>query len=136
MLDTDICSYLMRRPSPVLLQRMQEVAEGDDPIGISVVVYGELRFGAESSQAKAKHHALIDALSERFDFIADWSPEQVDIFVTLHDRLRREGRTIGANDAMIAAHALSLDATLVTNNDRHFSRVEGLRYETWAAPDR
>ena len=115
---------------------MQEAIEARHSVGISAIVYGELRLGAELSGAKAKHHNLIDEFSERLDFIADWTSDQVDIFAVLHCRLQREGRTIGANDAMIAAHALSLDATRVTNNDRHFSRVDDLRYETWATPYR
>ena len=132
MLDTDTCSYIMREQSPELLQSLQTRVEAGDDICISVVTYSELRLGAARSQARKKYDRLIDALSDRLDFIADWSTKEADLFAGLQAGLMGQGTPIGTNDAMIAAHALSLDAVLITNNQRHFSRVEGLALANWA----
>ena len=131
MLDTDTCRYIMREQSPALLHSMQARVEAGDDICISVITYAELRLGAARSQARRKYDRLIDALSDRLDFIADWSIKEADLFATLQAALMGQGIPIGTNDAMIAAHARSLDAVLVTNNDRHFSRIEGLALENW-----
>ncbi len=97
-----------------------------------MVTYSELRLGAARSQARRKYDYLINALSDRLDFIADWSTKEADLFAGLQAGLMGQGTPIGTNDAMIAAHALSLGAVLVTNNQRHFSKVEGLALANWA----
>ena len=71
MLDTDTCRYIMREQSPALLHSMQARVEAGDDICISVITYAELRLGAARSQARRKYDRLIDALSDRLDFIAD-----------------------------------------------------------------
>jgi len=131
MLDTDTCSFLMRAHDISVLRSMQAKVEAGDDICISVITYSELRLGAARSQAQHKYDRLIDALSDRLDFIADWSTKEADIFAELQSSLLGQGTPIGSNDAMIAAHARSLGAVLVTNNQRHFSRVEGLTLENW-----
>lgn len=131
MLDTDTCSYLMREHPAAVLRAMEKKVEAGADICISVITYSELRLGAARSQARAKYDGLIDALSDRLDFIADWSTKEADQFADAQARLLGQGTPIGANDTMIAAHALSLDAVLVTNNQRHFSKVNGLALENW-----
>ena len=128
MLDTDICSYLMREQPAKVLRAMEQHVEAGDDICISVITYSELRLGAACSKARAKYDGLIDALSDRLDFIADWSTNEADRFADVQARLLGQGTPIGANDTMIAAH-MSLGAVLVTNNQRHFSKVEGLALE-------
>lgn len=131
MLDTDICSYIMKQTPVSLLATMQSKVEDGDDICISVITYSELRLGAARSAATEKYSRLIDALSDRLDFIADWSTKEADGFAALQASLFAEGTPIGQNDTMIAAHALSLGAVLVTNNHKHFSRVDGLTLENW-----
>lgn len=131
MLDTDICSYLMREQTASLLQAMEKRVEAGDDICISVITYSELRLGAARSDARVKYDRLIDALSDRLDFISDWSTKEAEHFAELQTHLLGQGTPIGNNDAMIAAHALSLGAVLVSNNQRHFSRVAGLKLENW-----
>ena len=135
MLDTDTCSYIMREQSPGLLQSMQARVEAGDDICISIITYSELRLGAAWSQARQKYDRLIDALSDRLNYIADWSTKDADVFAGLQAGLMGKGTPVGTNDAMIAAHALSLGAVLVINNQRHFSRVEGLALANWADPE-
>ena len=132
MLDTDTCGYILRERSPAILHSMQARVEAGDDICISVITFAELRLGAARSQARRRYDRLIDALSDRLDFIADWSTKEADLFATLHAALMGNGIPIGTNDAMIAAHARSLNAVLVTNNHRHFSRIEGLALENWS----
>ena len=131
MLDTDICSYLMREQPAKVLRAMEQHVEAGDDTCISVITYSELRLGAARSKARAKYDGLIDAVSDRLDFIADWSTNEADRFADVQARLLGQGTPIGANDTMITAHTLSLGAVLVTNNQQHFSKVEGLALENW-----
>lgn len=131
MIDTDICSYIMKQAPASLLLEMEQRAEQGNDMCISVITYSELRLGAERSQAREKYHSLIDEFSDRLDFISDWSTKEADVFAQLQARLYAAGTPIGSNDTMIAAHALSIGAVLVTNNMRHYSRVYDLRLENW-----
>ena len=70
--------------------------------------------------------------SDRLDFIADWTTQEADCFAELQSRLFAKGTPIGHNDTMIAAHAVSLDAVLVTNDHKPFSKARGLTLENWA----
>ena len=131
MLDTDICSYLIRRRDWQLLVKMQEQVEVGAGICISVVTYAELQLGAARSGNPAKHKQAITALRNRLSAVLAWDMPAADEFVRIQAELLRLGTPIGVNDAMIAAHAASIDCTLVTNNERHFGRVVGLRTDNW-----
>ena len=131
MLDTDICSYVMREHAQSVLKTLHARSAEGHGICISVITYQELRFGAERI-GSVKHHNRIDSFRERIDFIADWSIEQADKFARIQTALLTKGKPIGFADAMIASHALTLNATLVTNNARHFTVVDELRHESWS----
>ena len=131
MLDTDICSYLMRRSSDTLLEKLQLQAEIGSKIGISVITYMELRLGAERSAASIKYNRLINELEARLDFIAEWKKEQAQMFAIYQARFLKKGKPIGTNDMMIAVHALTTASVLITNNGRHFSRMPDLMIENW-----
>ncbi len=131
MLDTDICSYIMKKTPLSLLSLLQEKIESGHSICISVISYSELRLGAERSSAANKYNRLINEFCERLDFIADWTTQEADVFAKLQAGLFSKGLPIGYNDAMISAHALLLNAVLVTNNQKHFSRVPELLVENW-----
>lgn len=131
MLDTDICSYTMRKGSEPILAALEVRVEAGHQICLSVITYMELRLGAERSAAKNKYHRLIDEFSDRLDLIADWTRPDADRFAQIQAGLFAQGSPIGHNDTMIAAHALSLNAILVTNNQKHFSQVTGLVTENW-----
>ncbi len=131
MLDTDICSYLIRRQDWQLLVKMHEQVEVGAGICISVVTYAELQLGAARSGSPARHKQGITALRSRLSAVLAWGMSAADEFVRIQAELLRRGTPIGVNDAMIAAHAASIDCTLVTNNERHFGRVVGLRTDNW-----
>ncbi|MCY4041898.1 MAG: type II toxin-antitoxin system VapC family toxin [Gammaproteobacteria bacterium] len=130
MLDTDICSYIMREQSTSVLQALADKSSSGHSICVSVITYQELKFGAERSKT-GKYHLRIASFCERLDLIADWTPAQADVFARIQAGLFDQGKPIGFADAMIAAHALTLNAILVTNNRKHFSQVDGLVLETW-----
>lgn len=131
ILHTDICSYLIRRhPVEVLTAMDAKVRQGHE-IAISAVTYAELMLGAKRSANPGKHLASISQLCERLHDIYAWDARAAEHFADLQTGLLNRGTPIGTNDTLIAAHAWSLDAILVTNNTKHFSKVEGLKIENW-----
>lgn len=129
LLDTNIVSRIVREPLGALRQRAERV--GFHRIGISVIVAAELRFGCIKRRSARLAHdteALLGALAILpIEIPAD------EHYGRLRAELERRGTPIGANDMLIAAHALALDCTLVTANEREFRRVPNLRVENWAA---
>jgi len=131
LLDTDICIYVLSRRHAGLLRRMDRLKHGEAVI--SVVCLGELMFGAVKSSTPDGARANLDALTS----VASVLPlEQAvaDHYADIRSALESKGRPIGGNDLWIAAHARSAGLTLVTNNEREFTRVSGLTVENWAAP--
>jgi tRNA(fMet)-specific endonuclease VapC len=127
LLDSDVCIYLMKNRPARLLRRLDRFA----PVtAMSVVVYGELCFGRESSRHRNETAAHISVLLETIRVL----PLPLDAgarYGEIRGELERRGLPIGANDTWIAAHALAESLTLVTNNEREFARVPGLRIENW-----
>ena len=130
MLDTDICSYVMKRSSDAVLERLSAVAVED--VCMSVMTKAELMYGVEISPRPAQDK---DALRGLLVYVGvlDFPAAAAGHYATLRADLKRSGAMIGANDLLIAAHALSLGLTLVTNNTVEFARVRGLDLENWAA---
>ena len=131
MLDTDTCSYIVKRV-PAVLDRLQRVQMSQ--VCISVVTKAELLFGVHSAPHMPKSAALVSRLlaSVRVEALGLDAAEQ---YARIRADLKSKGLPIGANDLWIAAHALSLGMVLVTNNVREFERVAGLQIENWAQPD-
>ena len=127
LLDTNICIYIINMRPPEVLARFREYRLGE--IGVCSVVAAELAYGVTKSRSARNRSALEMFLAPLevlpFDEAAVWA------YGDLRASLEREGQPIGALDTMIAAHALSLDAPLVTHNTREFARVPGLRLENW-----
>jgi len=128
MLDTDTCSYIMKRSSDALLKRLQKVPVND--VCISVITKSELLFGVELSPRRQQDSAALAAFL-RYVEVLDFTDSASIHYATIRADLRASGRMIGANDLFIAAHARSLGLTLVTNNTREFSRVRNLSLENW-----
>ena len=128
-LDTDICIYLIKEKSKQLLEKLERHSLGE--CVLSSITLSELQYGVAKSQ-KQQQNAL--AL-ERFLIPLEVMPfdSQAGIVLgNLRAQLEKKGNIIGIFDMMIAAHALSCDATLVTNNMREFSRVKNLSLENWS----
>lgn len=131
MLDTDTCSYIMKRSHPLVLKRLQSVPVDD--VCMSVITRAELLYGVEVSPRRAHDAAALAA------FLPYVEALEFDEGAALHNaeiraELKRRGAMIGANDLFIAAHARTLGLTLVTNNTVEFERVPGLKFENWAVP--
>lgn len=129
VLDTDTCSYIMKRSSAPLLKRIRAVSL--DNQAVSIVTVGELLHGVQLSSRMNAAREAFDAFI-RHPAILDWDFPAAEHYAEIRADLRRRGTPIGSNDLMIAAHARSIGATLVTNNVREFERVEGLRVANWA----
>jgi tRNA(fMet)-specific endonuclease VapC len=130
VLDTDICIEALRRRSEPLLRRLREHSPAE--IAVSVITEAELRFGALNSSSPERNGAAAEAFLRPF-VILPLTREYVPTYARLRVDLERLGMRIGALDLLIAAQAVSLGATVVTNNQREFRRVPGLRVENWLA---
>ena len=128
LLDTNICIYVINaRPAAVLARFMAHEADG---IGISVITASELLWGAHKS-GSARNIAALEKFMGPLA-VLDYTLECARRYGELRAWLDRQGTPIGPLDQQIAAHALALDVTLVTNNTREFERVPGLRLQNWA----
>jgi tRNA(fMet)-specific endonuclease VapC len=127
LLDTNILSDLVRNPNGAAAGRLRQ--QGDDQICTSVVVAAELRFGAAKRGSDRLTRQLEQVLS--VIEILPLTPPADRLYGDIRASLERVGTPIGGNDLLIAAHALASDCILVTDNEREFSRVEGLVVENW-----
>ena len=132
LLDTDISSYIMRQQPLSVLTTLQAQVEAGNEMGISAITYAELLLGAKRSGNPDKHLLLIAELKERLHHVHPWNASAAEQFADLQTYLYSQGTPIVANDTLIAAHALSLQAIMVTNNTRHFDKVPNLVLENWA----
>jgi tRNA(fMet)-specific endonuclease VapC len=126
MLDTDICSYIIKRRPESLADKFEERAE---TLCVSVMTAAELRFGAEKL-GRAALVELVEAFLER-PAILDWTAEVTFHYARVRSAIEGVGKPIGNMDLLIAAHAVSQRLTLVTNNIKHFSHVPDLKVEIW-----
>lgn len=131
MLDTNICSFIIRKRPVSVLNRLQKATSAGDTICISAITYAELLFGANSRHASPKMPSIVAAFVSRLDSIAAWTGAAAENAALIKRKLSDEGTPIGPNDILIAGHALADNAILVTDNVREFGRVEGLRFENW-----
>ena len=132
MLDTNICSFVMRRRPPSLLDRVARAAADGHTLVVSAITYAEMRFGAIGRKASPRHVRLVDEFVRRLDGVLVWDAPAVDETVRVRQELAAAGRPISDNDSAIAAHARLVDAVLVTNNVREFGRVADLTIDDWS----
>ena len=128
MLDTDTCSYIMKRSNDAVLKQLQKVSVSD--VCISVITKSELLFGVEVSPRRRQDEPALSAFL-RYIEVLDFADEASLHYAKIRADLKLVGTMIGANDLFIAAHARSLGLTLVTNNTREFGRVRDLATENW-----
>lgn len=133
MLDTDTCSYIIKRSHPLVLKRLQAVPVND--VCMSVITKAELLYGVEVSPRRAHDATALTAFLPYVEVI-DFSDEAAHHYGEIRADLKKRGALIGANDLFIAAHARSLGLRLVTNNTAEFGHVKGLTVENWTLPRR
>jgi tRNA(fMet)-specific endonuclease VapC len=129
LLDTNICIYIAKNKPQAVRSHFDRHAANE--LAMSVVTYGELRYGAERSQARERALQAIGQLCTLIEVHA-LSETTGERYGRIRAELAARGMPIGNNDLWIAAHALSQDWILVTNNEREFARIDGLRIENWA----
>ena len=128
LLDTNICIYIRRRRPPGLLARFERLKLGEAVL--SVVTYGELIYGLEKSQFREQATKQLAELAGLVP-IMELPPQAGQFYGAIRASLEARGEIIGNNDLWIAAHAKAAGLTLVTNNDREFQRVQGLKIQNW-----
>ena len=128
LLDTNICIYIARSRPPGVARRFARAAPGS--LGVSIITWGELCFGAARSSDPARVHAQLEVFSREVDVLA--LPAAAGLhYGEVRAALQKAGTPIGNNDLWIAAHALALGLPLVSNNLGEFQRVPGLKLENW-----
>lgn len=130
MLDTDTCSYIMKRSSPAVLNRLQSVRVSE--VCISVITKSELLYGVESSPRREQDELALNAFLAHVE-VLNFQDEAAEHYAKIRAHLKKTGTMIGANDLLIAAHARCAGLTLVTNNTGEFGRVPDLTLENWTA---
>ncbi len=129
ILDTDICIYTIKKKPEQVLKKLAKLASTD--IVISAVTLSELIYGAEKSQHKEKNLEALTGFLVPIN-ILPWDESAAKRTGEIRAVLEKSGKVIGPYDLQIAGQALSLNLTLVTNNEKEFSRVKGLKIENWA----
>ena len=128
LLDTNICFHIRRQRPVRVLARFQRLKPGEAVL--SVITYGELVYGVEKSNSREQVMKQLTELASVLPVMA--LPLQAGLFYgAIRAALEVKGETIGNNDLWIAAHARAADLTLVTNNEREFQRIQGLRIQNW-----
>ena len=135
LLDTNICIYLIKKRPPQVIARFKTLQL--EEVAISSVTLAELEYGVKKSQAKEKNQQALEEFISPLVIsplvILPFDKQAASYYGDLRASLERMGTPIGSLDFMIAAHALSLGITLVTNNTKEFIRVTGLKIENWVS---
>ncbi|WP_114970297.1 type II toxin-antitoxin system VapC family toxin [Rhodoferax ferrireducens] len=132
LLDTNILSRVIKYPHDLLGQRLRDLFDQQPgALVTSMIVECELMFGAARVESTVLPRKITDLL--QFIPVVALAQNVVPHYATIRAHLQRQGTPIGPNDTLIAAHALALDCTLVTDNETEFRRVPGLRVENWLA---
>lgn len=128
LLDTNIFIYIRQHKPESVLRRFRELPSG--AVAMSAITYGELLYGARKSKDP---DASLLRLSELFNHIPalDLPRSAGETYGAVRARLEQKGQLIGNNDLWIAAHSIALDLILVTNNEKEFRRIPGLKVENW-----
>ena len=128
MLDTNIIIYAKNNNPEGVLRRLMHYKRGD--VCISVITMAELEYGAYKSSKPDKNRLALMTFLSGIQ-VMPFTPEAAREYGLIRSSLEKQGTVIGGNDMLIAAHAKSLDLILVTNNQREFERIHGLKVENW-----
>lgn len=128
LLDTNICIYIIKKKPPGVLKKLAAHAMSD--VGISSITVAELVYGVEKSSLPDKNRDALDEFLSPFE-IMPFDDRAAEVYGRIRTLLERKGTPIGSMDMLIAAHALSLGVTLVTNNAKEFKRVPHLQVANW-----
>ena len=129
LLDTNLCIHIRQKRPEEVLRRFRKLRPGE--AGLSVITYGELLYGAAKSEQRV---AALERLRELVLLLPALAlpGSAAETYGTIRTKLESKGQMIGNNNLWIAAHAVAAGLTLVTNNEREFRRVRGLKIQNWA----
>ena len=130
LLDTDTCMYALKQRAAVL-ERLLSTSRAD--VGVSVITEAELRTSAAKSSSPVKTMRLVENFLRPLS-IVEFTSDDAVFYANVRAKLERVGTPIGSFDGLIAAQAVGRRLILVSNNEREFGRVAGLRLENWAQP--
>lgn len=128
LIDTNICIYIMNDHPPEVIQKFREIGVGN--IFISSITVSELQYGACKSKQIKKNTKRLDEFLRPFGILA-YDENASNYYGKIRSHLEKQGHVIGPLDMLIAAHALSENLTLITNNEKEFKRVKALKVENW-----
>jgi tRNA(fMet)-specific endonuclease VapC len=128
LLDTNICIYIIKKRPIEVLEKFRTLPIGS--VGISIITFAELQFGAEKSSNPVKNKEALTEFLIPIEII-DFSYDAALTYGKIRANLEKQGTPIGAMDLLIAAHALSLNTILITNNTNEFKRITELKLENW-----
>lgn len=129
LLDTNICIYIRQNRPPKVLARFRRLTPGDAVL--SIITYGELIYGVQKSQHRDRAFEQLSELTQVLP-VMSLPEESARVYGETRAGLEMQGQIIGNNDLWIAAHAKASGLILVTNNEREFKRIPGLRVQNWA----
>lgn len=129
MLDTDTCIYLINKRSSALLEKI--TSKPADQFALSTITTSELLFGVAKSSQKNSNLKALNHFFQSFSILA-YDQQAARVYADIRTDLETKGRPIGAMDMLIAAHAKSRNLILISNNQREFGRIKGLKTENWA----
>ncbi len=131
LLATDICRMILKTHAEDLLTTLENWSSQRVEVVISSISYAELVAGALLTENREKHMQLIKEFCERLDDIVPWDSGAVDVYTKIQTQAMRSNQNLNMNDAMLAAHALSLNAKLITSNGGNFSKISNLEVQVW-----
>jgi len=127
-LDTNICIYFLKGEHPSIKTRLNKKTPSD--IKIPAIVKAELLFGAEKSQKTSESQQKIMSFLSPFE-VLPFGDSETETYARIRAQLEKQGTPIGANDMLIAAIVMAGKGTLVTNNEKEFRRIKGLKLQNW-----
>lgn len=128
LIDTNICIYIMNERPIKVIEKFKSTGIGQ--IGISTITVSELNYGVSKSKLKKQNEKRLQEFLTPFEILS-YDENASKYYGEIRSQLERQGCVIGPLDMLIAAHALSNDLTLVTNNEKEFKRIESLKVENW-----
>lgn len=128
LIDTNICIYIMNQRPREIMDKCRQFQPGD--IAVSAITVSELQYGVAKSSSPSKNQVRLDEFLLPFE-ILPYNADVAKAYGSIRSRLEKKGKPIGPLDFLIAAHALSRNLILVTNNEKEFARIQNLRLENW-----
>lgn len=129
MLDTNTCIYIIKRKPPNVIERFKKI--GISQVGISSITLSELLYGVSKSSKPEQNQMALAQFVAPLE-ILPYGDDAAQYYGNLRAHLEKQGTPIGSLDMLIAAHALSIDCILVTNNEKEFNRIPSSKIDNWA----